>query len=288
MNINDLIEQFHLDVMHVEDVPESFSSTVYKCKLVNGETVYIKVPYSKLKFDREWDAYEILNGQVAVPTLLDVVEGSEDVPGAFLLSELPGHPLKASTSRKLAYRIGEYHATLHQIQPDKTVHYRAIQNEFEGWSDFVSKQFYSFAEDTQKHIDAKTLNHSLQQFERMQAALPSSEGPSFLHMDFRPANIIVNGDDVVGCLDFESVRFGSTEVDFAKLHRDYLSIDENVFAAYKDGYQSVRPLIDLDVVLPFYRFTDAFNSIGWCERRGVEKNRDFYEKNLALLQEFLR
>ncbi len=107
-------------------------------------------------------------------------------------------------------------------------------------------------------------------------------------MDFRPANIIVDGHKVTGTIDFESVRFGSTEMDFTKLYRDFLRFDSALYHAYQQGYNSVRPLIDLEVVLPFYQFTDAFNSIGWCKRRGMEENALFFEKNLAILKKFLK
>ena len=39
--------------------------------------------------------------------------------------------------------------------------------------------------------------------------------------------------------------------------------------------ESIRPFIDLQEVLPFYRFFDAFNSIGWCRRSGIEKHQNF-------------
>ncbi|GAB0170008.1 hypothetical protein LSPCS325_34450 [Lysinibacillus sp. CTST325] len=92
---------------------------------------------------------------------------------------------------------------------------------------------------------------------------------------------------VSGIIDFESVRFGSTEIDFTKLYRDFLSVDVNLYNAYQEGYNSIRPLIDLENVLPFYRFTDAINSIGWCKRRGIEKNALFLEGNLARLKKWL-
>ena len=121
----------------------------------------------------------------------------------------------------------------------------------------------------------------------MKQQLPSPDGPSFVHMDFRPANIIVDNEKVSGIIDFESVRFGSTEIDFTKLYRDFLSLDVNLYNAYREGYNNVRPLIDLENVLPFYQFTDAFNSIGWCNRRGIEKNALFLEENLARLKKWL-
>jgi hypothetical protein len=88
-------------------------------------------------------------------------------------------------------------------------------------------------------------------------------------------------------IDFESVRFGSTEIDFIKLHRDFLRFNPTLYQAFQEGYKSIRPLIDLEAVLPFYSFTDAFNSIGWSKRRGVEKNAVFLEENLARLKNFV-
>lgn len=58
--------------------------------------------------------------------------------------------------------------------------------------------------------------------------------------------------------------------------------------SYEEGYNSIRPMIDLRAVLPFYRFIDAFNSIGWSQRRGLEKNFAFYEVNLRILKEMLQ
>lgn len=37
------------------------------------------------------------------------------------------------------------------------------------------------------------------------------------HMDFRPGNILVNGNEVAGIIDFESARGGSSEIDFTKV-----------------------------------------------------------------------
>ncbi len=47
--------------------------------------------------------------------------------------------------------------------------------------------------------------------------------------------------------------------------------------------ESIRPLINLQEVLPFYRFTDAFNAIGWCKRRGIEEHQDFSQERVAYL-----
>ncbi|WP_240515415.1 aminoglycoside phosphotransferase family protein [Fictibacillus aquaticus] len=272
----------------MDEVEDSFSSIVYKCTLLNGENVFLKIPYTKMKFQRELEAYEILKNTVAIPDLLDYWTGDEECHGVFLLSEMKGQPLTMDVSPKAAFQVGVIHASMHTVQPPALMELTGIQNEFASWSAFIEQQFYSFAQDVKDVLDEGLYTQALERYERMKQQLPSPDGPSFVHMDFRPANIIINDNEVSGIIDFESVRFGSTEVDFTKLHRDFLSFDQTLYEAYKEGYKSIRPLIDLEIVLPFYQFTDAFNSIGWCKRRGLEKNAAFLEENLVRLKNFLK
>ena len=275
-----------LDGASFTEVDDSHSSTVYHCALTNGEETFLKIPFTKLKFSRELEAYQMLQGKIPIPELLDYWEGDDELPGVFLLSKLSGHPLQTKdASAKLAYEVGIVHASMHSIEVPEKLH--AIENKFADWHAFIEDKFYSFAEDVKGLIEPSLFKQSMETFENMKKHLPDPDGPSFIHMDFRPANIIVNGNHVAGIIDFESVRFGSTEIDFTKLYRDFLSFDKHLSRAYKDGYNSIRPLIELDVVLPFYRFTDAFNSLGWCSRRGMEKHKRFFETNFAILQEML-
>lgn len=285
--LDDILEQFGVQALAIKEVEDSYSSTVYKCELLNGENVYVKIPYTKLKYQRELEAYEILRGNVSIPEMLACWSGNEKCPGAFLLSELKGKPLTPNVSPAVAFQVGELHAAMHNIHPSAKVTPTSIQNEFPNWLNFVETQFNSFAEDVREIIDVHLYDQSIEKFNEMKQRLPSPDGPSFLHMDFRPANIIVDGNNVSGMIDFESVRFGSTEVDFTKLYRDFLCLDPNLYQSYQDGYNSIRPLIDLEAVLPFYQFTDAFNSIGWCKRRGAEKNASFLNENLTILKKIL-
>ncbi|WP_042142843.1 phosphotransferase family protein [Paucisalibacillus sp. EB02] len=284
--LNRVIEQFGLEVLSINEVEESFSSTVYKCKLVSGKNIFLKIPYTKLKWQREIEAYDILKGNIVIPELLDYWPGNEECPGAFLLSELTGEMLTTNVPPSVAFQVGVLHASMHAIHPPREIELTGIQNEFPNWSNFIEKQFYSFAKDVKDILDERLYQQAIDMFENMKQQLPTPDGPSFVHMDFRPANIIVDSNNVA-VIDFESVRFGSTEIDFTKLYRDFLRFDSNLFQAYQEGYNSIRPLVDLEVVLPFYRFTDAFNSIGWCRRRGIEKNATFLEENLTRLKQMV-
>lgn len=286
--LEQVLKRFRLETVAVNEVEDSFSSMVYKCVLRNGETVFVKIPYTRVKYERELAAYEILAGHVPIPQLLDYWAGDDNCPGAFLLSELKGHPLSEKASPEVAYQIGALQAAMHQIQPSNTIESGTIQNEFPHWHEFIEKQFYSFAEHVQEILDQDVFMASLNKFEQMKGKLPAPDGPSFVHMDFRPANIIVDEGQVSGMIDFESVRFGSTEIDFTKIHRDFLKGNPRLINSYQEGYTSIRPMINLEAVLPFYRFIDAFNSIGWSQKRGLEKNFAFYEANLRILKEMLQ
>lgn len=282
-----VIQQFKLNVVSINEVEDSHSSTVYKCNLFNRENIFLKIPYTKLKFQRELEAYEVLKDRVSIPKMLDYWSGDGECPGAFLLSELKGQPLTSMATSTIAFQVGVLQAEMHSIRPPVEQVLTGIKNEFPNWSNFVERQFYSFAEDVRDILDEQLYKKAIEKFENMKQQLPSPDGPSFVHMDFRPANIIIDNDKVSGIIDFESVRFGSTEVDFTKLYRDFLSYDDVFLNAYKEGYNSIRQLIDLENVLPFYLFTDAFNSIGWCKRRGIEKNALFLGENLSRLKKWL-
>lgn len=279
-----LIHIFKLDIQHVNTVENSFSSTVYRCVQANGEVVYIKIPFSKVKLFRELEAYRLLENHVSTPKLLNYWTGDEHSTGALPLRESTGVQLSVNSSAKIAFQVGRVHAKMHSIEPQTNQKSTYIENVYLEWPQFLIHQFYSFATDAKPLLEEALYNKAIHTFEKMRLQLPEPDGPSFIHMDFRPGNILVTSSEVSSVIDFETVRFGSTEVDFTKIYRDYLSHDLQLYEAYKEGYSSIRPLIDLERVLPFYRFTDAFNSIGWCNRRGLETNIDFYERSLDILK----
>ncbi|MEC2054149.1 phosphotransferase [Peribacillus psychrosaccharolyticus] len=286
--LQQVIDKFKLNVLMIEDVPQSFSSSVYKIQLNDYRIVYIKIPYSKAKLELEFTVLKRFHYELPVPEILDYWEGNENVTGALLLSAIKGVPIREQVGTNLAYDIGVHHAILHSIVPNEQDYKSVVSNVYGQWSEFIRSHFYSFAEDVKEVIDPRLYEQSLKHFDRQLNLLPSPDGPSFIHMDFRPGNILVHENQVAGIIDFESVRIGATEMDFTKINRDIFMRYPGTRDSYQKGYESIRPLIDLQEVLPFYRFIDAFNSIGWCKRRGIEKHQTFLQENLAYLNRFLR
>lgn len=286
--LKQIIDIFKLNILSIEDVPESFSSTVYKIRLINKETVFLKIPYTKVKLEREYTALERFNGELPVPKVLGYWEGNEQITGALLLSAVDGVSITEKVDNELAYDIGVQHAKLHAIVLNEQDDNSLVSNEYPHWFEFIRQQFFSFAEDVKTVIDPVLFEQSIHYFEQHCRLLPDIDGPSFIHMDFRAANILVKENKVAGIIDFESVRIGATEIDFTKINRDIFIKYPGTLEAYQLGYKSIRPLIDLQYVLPFYRFTDAFNSIGWCKRRGIEKHQAFLQENLEFLKYLLK
>lgn len=164
--------------------------------------------------------------------MLDYWEGNEDVTGALLLSAINGVPITERVDTALAYDIGVHHAMLHAIVPNEQDFKSSVSYVYGQWSEFIKRQFYSFAEDVKEVIEPRLYEQSLKHFKRQLKLLPSPDGPSFIHMDFRPGNILVHENQVAGVIDFESVRIGATEMDFTKINRDIFMKYHGTMDAY--------------------------------------------------------
>src|SRR3954470_8249901 len=86
------IAHMRLRVREVLPAPDSYSSTVAILRMESGERAVLKVAHNRDKFFRELRTLEMLAGRLTVPRILDVWDGNEDIPGAFLLAYIEGEP----------------------------------------------------------------------------------------------------------------------------------------------------------------------------------------------------
>lgn len=285
--VETIIKRFNLNVLSVDNVPESFSSQVYKLNLTNGETVYAKIPYNKDKLYREFCMLEMLREALPVPRVLDFWSGDDLISGALLLSEIKGIPCTGAIDNELAFQIGVFHAKLHEVKmPGYGVE---VLDGFQfsnqkNWRLYIKNNFEKFTEPCKEVLERGLFEKCINYFESAFPVLPSPDGPCVVHMDFRPGNILTNNNMVVGIIDFESARGGSTEIDFTKINRYVWEVNPQSRISYKEGYSTIRPLMDLETILPFYNFYDAFSAIVWCKNRGIEKNRAFLKESISVLQ----
>ena len=120
----------------------------------------------------------------------------------------------------------------------------------------------------------------------MCVSLPEPDGPCWTHFDFRPANVLAQGDRVTGLIDFESARGGSADLDFIKIKNRVWDVYSGTKEPFLDGYSSIRPVPDIESTLPFYALGNAFGGIAWCVRRSDTED-PFFLENLDRLKQIL-
>jgi Ser/Thr protein kinase RdoA (MazF antagonist) len=289
--IKNIIRKLNLNVFKIETVPESFSSEVYKIELNKGEKAYLKIPFNENKLYKERAMLERLKTILPVPKVLDYWEGDQSTPGALLLSSIEGEPITGEVSPKIAYEIGYYQAQLHSVDmPGYGVDARDGFNYLEknDWRLYVKNNFDKWKEPCKEIIEPELYEKCVQHFKREFSSLPKIDGPCVVHMDFRPGNILVKDNKVVGIIDFESACGGSSEIDFTKINRYVWEKYPHTREVFLEGYESVRPIIELQNVIPFYSFYDSFGAVVWCNKRGIEKNRHFLEENIGVLKHIMK
>ncbi|MEK4003196.1 phosphotransferase family protein [Paenibacillus sp. FSL H3-0333] len=285
--IHHFIDRLKLNVSNIEGVPDSFSSEVYKLTLAGGENVYVKVPFNKDKLVREFKILEALKGVIPVPEVLDIWYGDDTMTGALLLSAIQGTPCTGELDEQLSYQIGMYLAMLHEVTtPGYGYHVASGFKDLDpnDWRIYIRSNFEKWEEPCKEILDPTLVEKCMLHFDELFSALPDPDGPCMVHMDYRPGNILVNGNRVAGIIDFESARGGSSEVDFTKVNRYLWEVDSGTKRPFMEGYQSIRPILDLERVLPLYDLYDAFASIVWCHNRGVDKNQAFLQENVNTLR----
>jgi hypothetical protein len=288
--IREIIRYFKLNVHEIIAVPESFSSEVYGLKLASGALIYVKIPYNKAKLVRERIMLERLSTQLPVPQVLDCWEGDDAAPGALLLSALPGNPISGIVSPSLSYEIGCLLGRLHSVEmpgygSDGVDGFKLLPHN--DWRLYIQHNFDNQISICEQILEPDLFSRCLTHFEQVFRGLPAPDGPCVVHFDFRPGNILADEHGIVGLIDFESARGGSSEHDFTKLNRYVWMAYPGTKEAFEAGYTSIRPLISLDMVLPFYSFYDAFSAVVWCQRRGIENNRRFLEESISTLQDLV-
>ncbi|WDQ31353.1 phosphotransferase [Paenibacillus marchantiae] len=230
---------------------------------------------------------EILKDVIPVPKVLDIWYGDESNTGALLLSAIQGVPCSENMDEKLSFQMGVYHAMLHEVKtPGYGYHSTDGFNILDqnNWRLHIKNNFEKWKEPCKELLEPALYERCILHFDGVFSALPDPDGPCLVHMDFRPGNILVNGNKVTGIIDFESARGGSSEIDFTKINRYIWEVNPRTKSPYFEGYQTIRNMLNLEIVLPFYNFYDAFSAVVWCKNRGVERNQSFLQESIEVLK----
>lgn len=160
--------------------------------------------------------------------------------------------------------------------------FQTVENN--SWRLYLKNNFEKWKEPCKEVLHPDLFEKCITHFDSVYSALPEPDGPRVVHMDFRPGNILIKDNRVVGIIDYESARGGSTGIDFTKINRYVWEVNPLTRLPYVQGYESVRPLLDLEAIIPFYSFYDAFSAVVWCKTRGIENNKAFLQESIEVLQ----
>lgn len=282
INIKKAIEQFKLNVLKIEEVSDSYSSTVKILLLENGERVVIKIPFNKEKIEREVRVLELLSENSLTPNLLNVWYGDKDNVGALLMSYIEGNPIQLPADDSIIFEIGKSLATIHNIKLEKY----ELDNIKNDWWENIRIKLKQWITEIEGSIPLDLMKKIENYYNKNLILNFSSDGPCLVHLDFRLGNLLVNKGKLVGVIDFETSRSGSACIDFTKIAESLWKEHPNTKQVFIDGYESIRKLPDIEKTLPIYTIYNAIGGIVWCVRRD-KLDDNFFNENLKVLTERL-
>lgn len=258
-----------------------------------GDHVILKIPSRREKLFRETKMLQRLaDTSLPVPTVLDIWEGDEEIPGTMLLSFIDGDPASVeSITEDLSYQMGKLLGELHLVPMpgfgnDSEHGFLYVENN--DWWNFIWAKLDRIFASSAPHLSTDTFQKMNDYFQTFQKNPPPIHGPCAVHTDYRPGNILVKDGQVTGLIDFESGRGGSADFDFSKMKLYVWDTIPGTERAFEDGYASIRPLPDLDTLLDFNALFHALNHIDWCVIRGIEKNEQFLSDNLRIVEKIVK
>jgi aminoglycoside phosphotransferase (APT) family kinase protein len=281
--IQETIAHFDLQVTRVEPVQESYSSIVRILTLDSGARLVLKIPFIQRKLFRELRALQDLKDDLPVPEVVDYWTRDDGGPGALLLSLLPGEVITGAVAPELALALG---VLLGKLHTHKLEHFGDVFEPAPEWWGMLERIFQNWQPLCASVMPTDLFHKILDRYAELHATLPEPDGPSWVHFDYRPGNVLVEGTRISGLIDFESSRGGSGDLDFVKIKGEVWDVWPGTRDAFLQGYASVRPLPDIDHTLPFYELQNAFGGVAWCVKRSKPDDPFFYE-NMQRLKELI-
>ena len=197
--------------------------------------------YERDMMKQEPGLHEIIRNKTnaPVPNILFIDETREIIPSDYLIMErLKGTPMTDALFRdrdRLHRQVGVFLAQVHRITSAKhgyvgPHHPMSPQST---WHEAFLIMWQKLLEDVAKtgHYSPKDVNYMSNLLDK-RIDLFRRDGPArLLHMDIWEQNILTDGNDVTGILDWDRALWGDPEIEFAVL--DYCGISS---PAFWEGY----------------------------------------------------
>lgn len=261
------------------DHHDAMVAIVYKITRANGEEFILKISDRPNDTLREVHFLKYFRENLPVPKIIQVF------PSAILMEYLPGTLLKeADLTEELAYEIGCSLAKIHSSRlPGYGDPIGTLNNDPRI---YFTMKFEEGLEECREHFPTDSIK---KYYAENVDLLLAADGPCVAHRDFRPGNLLVHEGMLKGIIDWAGARASCAEEDLCALeHGEWASLSHRK-KFILEGYASVRPVPDYELLLPFLRLNKAIATIGFTVKRGTWQNKDasLYRYNLQFLAKFL-
>jgi len=288
------IKKLKLEPIRIDPIvhQDALSSLVFKLSLKDGSFLILKLLHDEKRFKRESYFLNLLKNYIKIPTLLESIEPQGNLKGALLMEFLPGEIATESLTKKSAFEMGFLLAKLHSFPCDyygDIAENTALSPALESGLFVLRGYFEEAFNECRDHLREPLFNKIKKYVKESINGIKKLSGPCICHRDFKPGNVIVFKDEIMGLIDWEIARFSFAEEDFATM--EYLVWKENseTKASFFKGYESIRPLPNLEL-LSLMRIRKALGAMGFSIVRKYQSefHRSIFEKNLIFLENFFK
>ncbi|CRX37607.1 phosphotransferase family protein [Estrella lausannensis] len=262
---------------------------VYLVAGEGGQQFILKISPKAEDYKREKLLLNHFSGIIPVPRLFKELEPFDSYPGALLMERIPGTLLTNKTlSEEIAFEAGAILAKIHLFR----IHGFGDPVNPETLSldpkDYFAKKFEEGLSECTGNLSESLLKKCRIYFQEQLPLLDSADGPCIAHRDFRPANILTDGNKITGVIDWAGGRSGFAEEDFCPIEDGSWGMDEKQLQAFRRGYKTVRPLPATDKTLSLMQLSKAIATVGFTVKKGTwnTKNKGTYLRYLRWIELF--
>ncbi len=291
--ITSYIKKLKLNILKIEKIEHenSLSSCIYKIILKDRSKVILKISYNETRFKRECYFLDRVKDKIKTPSILQTIEPSTELNGAILMEYIDGDLIEAkSLNNEMAFKMGELLAKTHSISSKYYGEAFDENAKSQTGIDLLKEYFNTSFSECKNHLDRDLLEKAKKYFYVSIKNIDKLDGPCIVHRDFKPGNIIVKEGEIKALIDWEIAKNSFAEEDFAQM--EYLVWDKypNTKKAFLKGYESIRKLPALELLMPILRICKAFGAIGFTIVRKTNNgpHKFVYDANLKFLQRFFQ
>ncbi len=269
---------------------DALSAIVYEVLYNNDETYILKIPFSNARWKRELFCLKLLQDLLPVAKIVREFTPIGAFPGAILMTKFNGLPIKEEElTTELVFAIGEYLAKLHTIKIDCYQDFANSDKTINTPTSILEEYFQESLTECKLIVSHELLAKSEQVFQKLLPNASDLDGPSIIHRDYRPGNILMNNKQtIIGIIDFENAMGGFTQDDFSRMEIMMWTKYPKLRIPFLEGYNSIRKLPNLDF-LPLLKVCKLLGAIGFTVVRKTWNNKhaDSYKNNIVMLTSLL-